>query len=396
MEKTLEHYFGIMDTVVDRAHSNAEKYTLRQKLFGSEDVLPLWVADMDIVTPPFITEAVQERAKHPIYGYEMMSDSAYEVQIAWLKRRHGLHVKREELLYSPSVVASINMAIAAFTKPGDKVIVQPPIYPPFMKSVTHHGRKVLLNPLKQDEAGVYRFDFDDLRSKIDSDTKLLLLCSPHNPVGRVWSRAELLELGEICLEHNIIVLADEIHSDLIFAPHKHTPFSALSKEIAAITLSTYGPGKTFNLAGLSISTLHVSNSELREKIEKVYEQIHFAEGTVFGHVAFEAAYREGDAWVDALMQYFTCNVHSLRQTLEDTPLTCKAPEGTYLAWINCRALGLGDRALRELFVNEARLGLSPGISFGKEGSGFMRLNFAVPHIVMNRATQLLHAMRRNI
>ncbi len=388
MEKTLTSYDALMDRVIDRTMGNAEKYALRHKLFGTNDVLPMWVADMDIMSPPFITNALQERAAHPIYGYEIMSDSAYRAQMDWLARRHGLHVEREWLVYSPSVVASINLAIAAFTNPGDKVIVQPPIYPPFFKSVAAHHRNTLINPLKRDEEGVYRFDLDDLRQKIDAQTKLLLLCSPHNPVGRVWSQQELQALGEICLEHNIVIFADEIHSDLIFSPHRHTPVAAM-KALRDITITAYGPGKTFNLAGLSISTVMMPNAQLRARFETYYKQIHFAEGTTFGHVAFETAYREGDAWVDALMQYLQGNVNLLQEALQGSSLTCKAPEGTYLAWIDAQAWGLGDRALRERFIHEAKLGLSPGISFAKEGSGFMRLNFAVPQSVMRDAAQRL-------
>jgi len=386
-------YETVMSQVIDRSLSNAEKYQLRQKLFHTENVLPMWVADMDIVTPPFITEAVQKRSKEPIYGYEMMSESAYEAQIAWMQRRHGLHIKREWMLYSPSVVASINLAIQTFTKPGQKVIVQTPVYPPFMSSVTNNDRVIVRNALRCDEAGDYHFDLEDLRSKIDSDTKLLLLCSPHNPVGRVWKREELLALAEICLEYDIKVFADEIHSDLIFKDHQHTPFSSLSNAIRDITITAIGPGKTFNLAGLSISSVVIADEVMRSDFEKVHRAIHFAEGTVFGHVAFEQAYLKGDVWVDELLAYLTCNLGLLDEVLKkhEYKITFKAPQGTYLVWLDCRKLGLSDKALRALFI-KAKLGLSPGISFSKEGSGFMRLNVAVPQATMQEALKRLDQM----
>ncbi len=381
-----------MSQVIERSSSSAEKYQLRERLFKTEDILPMWVADMDIVTPPFIAQALRERLEHPIFGYEEMSESAYEAQIAWLQRRHSFHIEREWMFYSPSVVASINLAIQTFTSVGDKVIVQTPVYFPFMSSITNNQRHIVRNPLKLDEKGDYTFDLQDLKSKIDKDTKLLLLCSPHNPVGRVWSREELLALGEICVENDIKVFADEIHSDLIFDGYKHTPFGSLSETIRDISITAIGPGKTFNLAGLSVSTLVIANEKMRQDFEKVYKAVHFAEGTVFGHVAFESAYREGDIWVDELMQYLTCNITLLEDILQEhaNTLTCKHPQGTYLLWLDCRGFGLSDKALRELFIQKAKLGLSWGTSFGKEGSGFVRLNCAVPHAVMQEAVQRLH------
>ncbi|MEA3523596.1 MAG: PatB family C-S lyase [Campylobacterota bacterium] len=385
-------YEEIMSQVHDRSLGNSEKYQLRQQLFKTEDVLPMWVADMDIVTPPFIAKAVSERVQNPIYGYEMMPESAYEAQIAWMQRRHSLHVKREWMFYSPSVVASINLSIQAFTEPGDKIIVQTPVYFPFMSSITNNERCIIRNPLKEDERGDYTFDLEDLKSKIDKDTKLLLLCSPHNPVGRVWKKEELLALGEICLENDIKVFADEIHSDLVFDGYKHTPFSSLSDEIRDITITAIGPGKTFNLAGLAISTLVIADKIMHNDFEKVYKAVHFAEGTVFGHVAFESAYKQGDIWIDELMQYLSYNIQLLEDMLKKHPntLTCKHPQGTYLLWIDCRALGLSDKALRELFIKKGKLGLSPGTSFGKEGSGFMRMNIAVPLETMQEALKRLH------
>lgn len=374
-----------------RENTNAEKYVLRNKLFGTEDVIPMWVADMDIDTPSFILEAVQKRLQHPNFGYEEMPSSAFLAQIEWLKRHHSVTFLQEELLYSHSVVASINAAIEAYSTEGDKIIVQTPVYPPFFKSVTHHNRKVLFNPLKKSEHGDYTFDIDDLVSKIDKDTKLLLLCSPHNPVGRVWKKEELKALGDVCLAHNIVVFSDEIHSDLVYEPHIHIPFASLSDEVANITVSTYGVGKTFNLAGFAISTVAISNEILREKYKKVYNDIHFAQGTILGHVAFENAYVQGDEWLEELKTHLQKNIVLLENVCKkhNDKISFIAPEGTYLAWLDCSKMNLSDKELKEFFVKNAKLGLSNGVSFSKEGSGYMRLNFAVSSEIMNKAMQQL-------
>jgi len=362
------------ETVIDRSSSNAEKYALRQKLFQTEEVLPMWVADMDIMTPSCIVEAVQKRAAYPIYGYEEVPDSAYEAQIAWMKRRHGLTIEREWMFYSHSVVATLNTAIHAFSEPGDKVVVQTPIYPPFLSNVTRNEREILRNPLKRNEAGDYTFDLEDLRSKIDEKTKLLLLCSPHNPVGRVWSREELQAVADICLEHNIKVVADEIHSDLVFAP-----------------VTAIGPGKTFNVAGLAISTVVVQNEQMRERFSDAYERIHFAQGNVFAHAGFEAAYTQGEPWLEALLPHLKRNIAKLKAVTERhrDKIRFIEPEGTYLAWLDCSGMGLSSSELRRFFIEKAALGLSPGVSFGKEGKGYMRLNFAVPSPVMDDAVAQL-------
>jgi len=378
---------SIFDNLTDRAAGNAEKYALRQQLFHTEDVLPMWVADMDIETPVCVRDAVTSRAAHPVYGYEDMPESAFEAQMAWMHKRHGLQMEREWLFYSHSVVASISTAIMALTEAGDEVVVQPPIYPPFMKQVSRSNRRLLLNPLKQDGRGTYRFDLEDLKRKITPRTKLLLLCSPHNPVGRIWEHEELAALAEICIAHDIKVFADEIHSDLVYAPYRHIPFASLGEWQLNNTVTAIGPGKTFNVAGLAISTVAVAGTALRKRFDEVYRQIHFAQGTVFGHAGFEAAYRGGEAWLEALLVHLRHNIDKLSAvTSQYDFIDFFPPQGTYLAWLDCRKMRFGsDRALREFFITEARLGLSPGISFGKEGSGFMRLNFAVPTPLMDEA-----------
>jgi cystathionine beta-lyase len=374
-----------------REATNAEKYVLREKLFGTEDVIPMWVADMDIDTPDFIIKAVQKRLMVPNFGYEEFPSSAKKAQIEWMKRHHGITFLEEELLYSHSVVASMNAAIEAFTNEGEGVIVQPPVYPPFFKSVIHQNRKLLTNPLKKGVGGDYSFDFDDLHSKIDSNTKLLLLCSPHNPVGRVWKKEELEELSQICLEHNIIVFSDEIHSDLVYEPNKHIPFASLSEAARDITITALGVGKTFNLASFAISTVAIQNEKLRERYKKIYDKIHFAQGTALGHVAFQSAYMQGDVWLYELKEHLQKNIAMLEEVCKKhhDKIHFLAPQGTYLAWLDCSQMALDSKALREFFIHEAKLGLSSGIAFSKDASSFMRLNFAVSSDIMQLAMQHL-------
>ncbi|MBE0515304.1 PatB family C-S lyase, partial [Sulfurimonas sp.] len=260
---------------------------------------------------------------------------------------------------------------------GDKIIVQTPVYPPFFHSVLEHERELLKNPLKQRDDGSYTFDIDDLKSKIDERTKLLLLSSPHNPVGRVWRKEELEEILEVCLEHNIVLFSDEIHCDLIYEPNRHIPFASLNKKARDISVTAIGVGKTFNMAGFAISTIAIPNKELRAKFLKVYNRIHFAQGSSLSHVAFEAAYRGGKEWLEELKEHLAKNFSMLKELCDKYPIKITPIEATYLAWLDCRGLELRDKELREFFVKEAKLGLSAGISFGREGSGFMRLNFAV-------------------
>ncbi len=371
-------------TSASREDTNAEKYALREKLFGTNDVLPVWVADMDIDTPDFVLDAVKKRLEHPIIGYEEVPKSAFLSQIEWMKREHGVEFTFEDMLYSHSVVASMNAAIEAFSEKGDKIIVQTPVYPPFFHSVIEHERELLKNPLKLKEDGTYTFDIEDLKSKIDDKTKLLLLCSPHNPVGRVWKKEELEQILEVCLKHNIVVFSDEIHSDLVYAPNVHIPFASLSYEARDITITAIGVGKVFNMAGFAISSVAIRNKILRDKFLKIYNRIHFAQGNVLSHVAFEAAYKEGKVWLEELKIHLYKNFSMLDELCKKFPHFIKITpiEGTYLAWLDCRGMELGDRDLRDFFVHKAGLGLSAGISFGREGSGFMRLNFAISSIKM--------------
>ncbi len=385
------------DQIIDRKASNAEKYQLCQQIFGTEDLLPMWVADMDIQTAPFITDALIERANHPIYGYETLPESAYQAQIDWMQRRHQLTIQRNTMLFSPSVVTTINVAIQAFTQPGDNIIVQQPVYFPFFRSVKNNDRELLSNPLKKLANGEWTFDIEQLKSVINRKTRMLILCSPHNPVGRVWTRAELQSIADICLENNIIVLADEIHSDLIYSPYKHIPFASLSEAVNSITLTAIGPGKTFNLAGLASSTVVIANPELRQRFERHCEKNHIGHGNIFGHVAFEAAYNQGDEWLEQLLGYLQGNITALQQLCSRFPrkISMIAPQGTYLAWIDCSGLQMNRKQLLKFFTEQVKLGLGAGALYGTGGRTYMRLNFAVPKPIMSQAIELIEKQLGN-
>lgn len=394
MEEKIKYSFK---ESASRENTNAEKYTLRKELFGTQDVVPVWVADMDIDTPDFVLDSVKERLKHPVMGYEEVPISAFEAQVEWMRREHNVTFCVESILYSHSVVASMSVAIEAFSEVGDKVIVQTPVYSPFFHSVKNAKRKVLKNSLKLNDNGSYTFDIKDLKSQIDKDTKLLLLCSPHNPVGRVWKRDELEAILEVCIEHNIVVFADEVHSDLVYEPHTHIPFASLSQKAKDITITAIGVGKTFNMAGFAMSSVVIQNPQLRERFQEVYDKIHFAQGSSLSHVAFESAYRNGKAWLEDLKEHLYENYQLLAKVCEEYSHLIKITpiEATYLAWLDCKGMGLKDKALREFFIDEAKLGLNAGISFGREGSGFMRLNFAVSSAKMSEVVLLLQNALKN-
>ncbi|KIM12112.1 MAG: hypothetical protein KU38_04180 [Sulfurovum sp. FS08-3] len=375
------------DTPIDRSTTNAEKYTKRPKLFGTHDVIPMWVADMDLPSPPCVIEALQKRLTHPILGYEEMPTTAFEAQMDWIQSRYGFSIQRSMMLLSPSVVASINIAIEAFSAIGDEIIVQPPIYPPFFHSITNRNRKLILNPLKN-EKGEYRIDFEDLEAKITPRTKMLLLCSPHNPVGRVWSSQELETLLEITQKQGIVVVSDEVHSDIVWTPH--TPLYTLSDRV--VTLQ--GIGKTFNLSGIALSTIIIPNRELREAFGKVYDTFHLGEGNILSHIAFEAAYRGGKAWLEQLLVYIEGNFALLEDLARRYPRCMRfvKPQGTYLAWIDCG--NFGEKQLFEGLVKQG-LGVSMGHHFGKEGRGFVRLNCALPKSIMQEAIERLESFCRS-
>lgn len=365
---------------LDRSHTNAEKFRAKKRLFDTEEVYPMWVADMDIASPQCVNDALSKRLEHNIFGYEMIEASAIEAQVAWCKKVHDLTLDSENISVSPSVVSSIANAIRAFSDEGDEVIVFEPVYRPFFTMVKKNSRKLLLHSLKQDSDGIYRFDIDKLEKEISPKTKILLFCSPHNPVGRVWDEDELRALADLCDRHNLTIISDEIHSDIVYKE-----FASMVKIAPERTILLFGPGKTFNISGLSISSVYIKNRELKERFDNESEKAHLASASTLSYVAFKSVYSDGYEWYRNLLEHLKTNRDYISERLKNSPIKYTPPEATYLAWLDCRELGLGDRELREFFSNRVGLGLNAGLSFGEGGSGFMRLNFAVSHDILEMA-----------
>jgi len=374
------------DRIVSRTGTSSFKYDARGAYFGREDVIPLWVADMDFAVPDAVQRALTERAAHPVYGYTVYPESLYDLLIHWLQTRHGWAVARESIIFCPGVVPSLHACIMALTQPGDGVIVQPPVYAPFLSAPAATGRKLLLNPLKL-ERGCYRFDLDDLERCAEAGGRLLILCSPHNPVGRVWWEDELRALLVVCERHDIAVVSDEIHADLIYHGFRHIPLATLNDTLKIFT--AVAPSKTFNIPGLGLSALIVPDQADRAAIVAAFETLHVSAGNPFSIVAFEAAYREGGPWLDALLDYLAGTRDQVREFLQQHLPAIKLiePEGTYLLWLDCRAMGLDDKQLSDFFVQQAGVGLSPGTLFGAEGSGYMRMNIGAPRSVIRLALE---------
>lgn len=366
------------DQAIPREGTASVKYDGRTAYFGTADVTPLWVADMDFAAPPAVTAALAARAAHPIYGYTHYPDSLYDALIVWMQQRHGWSVEREWIMMCSGVVPSLHAAVMAFAGAGEGVIVQPPIYSPFFSAVTGSARRLIENPLRLAD-GYYQIDFEHLDQCAADGAKLLLLCSPHNPVGRVWQRDELVEMLRIARRHKLVVLSDEIHADLVYPDQHHTVLATLA-DASDRLITAVAPSKSFNIPGLGLSCLIIPNPEQRSAMNEVFASLHVSASNPFSIVAFEAAYRDGGAWLDALMAYLqTTRDFVLDYARQHLPgIRPIAPQGTYLVWLDCRGLRLDDKALRDFFVHQAKLGMNPGVVFGSGGSGFMRLNLASP------------------
>ena len=380
------------DLDIDRSGTSSLKYDGRQEIFGKSDVIPMWVADMDFATPPAVTEALIKRANHPIYGYTQYPDSLYDSIIQWLQRRHNWTIQRDWIVMSPGVVPSLNAAVMAYTKPGDGVIVQPPVYFPFFSAAKQTDRKLVQNPLRL-EGNRYVIDFDHLE-QCAKNARLLLLCSPHNPVGRVWEEAELTQLLSIARKHDLFIFSDEIHADLIYSGSQHVSLASIAKQDEHI-ITAVTPSKTFNIPGLNLSSLIIPNPDARAAINTIFEQMHVSASNPFSIVAFEAAYRHGEDWLKELLVYLNQTqdhvAKYLKQHLPEIQLI-KA-EGTYLLWLDCRKLGMNNTQLQQFFIEQAAIGLSPGTLFGAdEGKGFMRLNIGAPlQTVLTALNRIKHA-----
>jgi cysteine-S-conjugate beta-lyase len=378
------------DEVIERKNTGSLKWDFCEKYLGEKEVLPMWVADMDFRAPQPVVDAVTSVAQLGVYGYGEESECFYDAAVDWIKRRHGWTVKREWVQFCPGVVPALHLLTKTFADAGDKVIVQPPVYYPFFYAINYGDCVVLNNPLKLID-GKYAMDFDDLEKKMDQRVKMIFLCSPHNPGGMVWSREDLIRLGEICLENNVIVVSDEIHGDLILDDNKHIPFASLSEEFAMNSITCVAPSKTFNLAGLQVSNIIIPNPELAKAFGTSMEKCSLTRPNIFAIEAAKAAYNYGDEWLDQLIEYVEDNHRLLEDYIEEKIPLLKVikPQASYLAWIDCRSLGLDNEELKTLMDKKARLGLNQGYIFGQGGEGFVRMNLGCPRAVVREALQRL-------
>jgi cystathionine beta-lyase len=376
------------DDPTEREGTNCIKYDNREAVFGAKDIIPMWVADMDFKTPDFIAGAIRQRADHELYGYSFRPPEYFTSIIDWNIARHNWKIEKDWICFSPGIVPALNFCTLAFTKPGDKVIVQPPVYFPFFSAVESHGRKLVYNKLIEQD-GKWIMDFESLVNAIDSETKMIIISNPHNPVGRVWSQGELEQLAGICMKNNILMLSDEIHCDLILPGYSHTPLASLSEKIADLTVSCISPSKTFNLAGLSTSSVVIPNPVLRKAFTGVVDNLHLNGGNIFGATASISAYSHGHRWLEALLDYVDNNVDFVidycgKMIPEIIPVQ---PEATYMIWLDCRRFGISGKELQNFFVKKAGIGMNEGSSFGPGGEGFMRMNLATGHQTVMRAME---------
>ncbi len=380
------------DKLINRADTNCVKYDLRKQVFGNPDVLPMWVADMDFETPDFVRKAVIERAEHPVYGYHFKDRPYFESIAGWLKRRHQWEVPTEWMSFTPGVVCGFTMAVLAFTNPGDEIIIQSPVYPPFHHAVTSQGRKLVYNTLVDRGEG-YEMNFDQLVEQAKT-AKMLILCNPHNPVGRCWTRNELLFLGEICMKNNLLVISDEIHCDLVLPGYHHLPFASLDKEFAQRSITFHAASKTFNLAGLATSTAIIPNEGLRKVYTDFVSNLEAHLGNIFGKVATQAAMTQGDEWLAQLLDYVQGNIDYVSDFLTANLPKVKfhKPQATYMMWLDFNGYGLSEEDLWQKMTQEAQLGFNRGKDFGIEGSGFFRINLACPRSTVEEAMRRLKAV----
>ncbi len=381
------------DVPADRHNTDCLKYDFAAERHKPADALPFWVADMDFSTAPEIIEAVIQRTRHGIFGYTDVKDHYYDAVACWYTTRFGYTPARESLIVTPGIVFALCCALYACTKPGDAVLIQPPVYYPFRQSIAAQERRVITSALVNN-SGRYETDFADFEKKIrDNKVKLFVLCSPHNPVGRVWKREELERTAEICLRYGVTIFADEIHSDFVFGENRHTPLPSLSKEVEKITVWGTAPTKTFNLAGLQISDIFIADRDLNRAFHKALDASGYSQPNALGLTAAEAAYRDGGPWFDAVKAYIEINMEKTAAFFREkkTRITTEKTEGTYLMWLDCRQLGLAPDVLDDLVLNRAKLWLDSGRIFGKEGEGFQRINTACPWTCLEKGIGQLAA-----
>ncbi|MDR2058189.1 MAG: PatB family C-S lyase [Dysgonamonadaceae bacterium] len=378
------------DKVVDRENTGALKMNVLKERYGQTDLIPLWVADMDFRCGDFIIDSMKQRVDHGIFGYTIPPQTYYDSVINWIKDRHGWQIEQEWFNYIPGVVKGIALTILNFTNPQDKIIIQPPVYHPFRLVPLMQGRNIVNNPLLE-ENGRYRMDLNGLKKIIDKDCKLLLLCNPHNPVGIAWPQETLEELAEICYNNKVLVVSDEIHSDMCLFGNKHIPYATVSEKARENSITFMAPSKTFNIAGIVSSYSIVPNARIRQSFYDFLHAGELDEGTIFAYVATQAAYEQGLDWMYQMLRYVESNILFVDNYLKNNIPRIKIiiPQASFLVWLDCRELKLNQRELNNLFVEKAGLALNDGEMFGKEGIGFMRMNVGCPRSILEKALEQL-------
>lgn len=378
------------DTIIDRTTSDCDKYSSTPTLFGTDDVIPMWIADMDFASGDFIIEALKERADHRIFGYHCRCERYNQSIINWVARRSGWNIDSSWLEFSPGVVAGVTFAMLGLTKEGDGVLIQPPVYHPFAIAINHNKRKVINNPLRYTENG-YKIDFEDLDRKL-AQAKVFLMCNPHNPSGRCFTREELLRIGELCIKHDVKIISDEIHSDFVYAPHHHIHIASLSPELAERTITLIAPSKSFNIAGFCTAVAIIPNPKLKEIYFDEMLKIHVNNSNIMGAVALEAAYTKGEEWMEQVKTYLEANIDYCLDFLKTNipSIKCHKPEATFLLWLDFSAWGMKQDELSKFLVEKARLGLNDGAMYGEQGVGFQRINIGAPRATIVEAMNRLH------
>lgn len=379
------------DTLYNREGTSTYKYGRCKLYFGNEDILPLWVADMDFASPDFIIDAITERLKHPVLGYTLTDDDFYSSIINWFQDRHQWKIEKEWIRHLPGVVPGLVFSMLSLTDEGDKIIVQPPIYPPFLHTVKQNKRELICNELIEN-SGTYEMNFQELEKFAKEGAKMLFLCSPHNPGGVVWSRETLEKIADIADKYGLIVVSDEIHADLVLSGSKHIPYAEINEKAKNHSITLVAPSKTFNIAGLAMSIAIIPNVKIRQKFLRLVENLQAAGGHVVGFEALKAAYTNGHEWLDQLLVYLKGNLNYVTNFLEQNipEIVTMRPNASFLVWLNCKQLKLSDKELKDFLVNKAKLGFNQGPSFGPGGEGFQRINIGTPRSVLEEAMNRLY------
>ena len=385
------------DTPIDRTHTWSIKHDFKKENGKADDILPLWVADMDFRSPDSVVEALKKAVDHGIFGYSRADESYFDAVAAWYQKRHHLTLQPEWMTCTPGIVFALSIAVRAFTQEGDAVLIQPPVYHPFSRAILRNKRTLVENPLVLKD-GHYEMDLEDLEQKVlDEHVKLMILCNPHNPVGRVWTREELTALADICLRHHVYVISDEIHGDFVWQGHEQTPYASISEEACLHSMMCTAPSKTFNLAGMATSNLFIPDPEMRRKFRLELLDVGQENMNRLGLFACRAAYEGGGEWLDQLIGYLAGNLALVRDFCKNRvpQIQLIEPEGTYLAWLDCRELGMTDDELMAFFSDDAKVWLDPGTHSGEQGSGFMRFNLGSSRSVIAQALDQIEAAWKN-